>query len=80
MDDFESFAAVMQTSERGRTLVHCEVNYRASVFGFLYQVIYEGVDVDDAMSMMQSIWVPNDTWQAFIGRVIDEKGLVFPAF
>ena len=77
--DFAAFAAVMQTFTGGRTPVHCEVNFRASVFGFLYQVLYEGADVDDAMSLMQSIWVPNDTWEAFIVRVMSDKGLDYPA-
>ena len=76
--DFAAFAAVMQTFSDGRTLVHCEVNFRASVFGFLYEVLYEGADVDEAMSMMQSIWVPNDTWEAFIVRVMSDKGFDYP--
>ena len=54
--------------------MHCEVNFRASVFGFLYQVLYEGADVDEAMSLMQSIWIPNDTWEAFIDRVMRDRG------
>lgn len=77
--DFAAFAAVMQTFGSGRTLVHCEVNFRASVFGFLYQVLFEGSDVDEAMSMMQSIWVANDTWEAFIVRVVNDKGVEYPA-
>jgi len=72
--DFDAFAAVMQTFAGGRTLVHCEVNFRASVFGFLYQVLYEGADVDEAISLMQSIWIPNDTWEAFIDRVMRDRG------
>lgn len=77
--DFAAFAAVMKTFGQGRTLVHCEVNFRASVFGFLYQVLYEGADVDEAMSQMQSIWVPNDTWEAFIVRVMGDEGIDYPA-
>ena len=77
--DFAAFAAVMQTFRSGRTLVHCEVNFRASVFGFLYQVLFEGADVDEAMSLMQSIWVPNDTWEAFIVRVMNDNGVDYPA-
>ena len=77
--DFAAFAAVMQTFGSGRTLVHCEVNFRASVFGFLYQVLYQGADVDEAMSLMQSIWVPNDTWEAFIVRVMSDNGIDYPA-
>ena len=73
--DFVAFAAVMQTHGSGRTLVHCEVNFRASVFGFLYQVLFTGADVEEAFSLMQSIWVPNDTWEAFIIRVMSERGI-----
>ena len=76
--DFAAFAAVMQTFGDGRTLVHCEVNFRASVFGFLCGVLYEGADVDEAMSLMQSIWVPSDTWEAFIVRVMSDKGVDYP--
>lgn len=68
----------MQVHGSGRTLVHCEVNFRASVFGFLYQVLYEGADLDEAMSLMQSIWVPNNTWEAFIARVMNDKGIDYP--
>ena len=77
--DFAAFAAMMKTFGSGRTLVHCEVNFRASVFGFLYQVLFEGANLDEAMSMMQSIWVPNDTWKAFIVRVMNDKGVDYPA-
>ena len=73
--DFAAFAAVMQTHDSGRTLVHCEVNFRASVFGFLYQVLFAGADVDEALSQMQSIWVPNDTWEAFIVHVMSDEGV-----
>ncbi len=73
--DFAAFAAVMQTQGSIKTLVHCEVNFRASVFGFLYQVLFEGADVDETISMMKSIWVPNDTWEAFIARVMSNSGV-----
>ena len=72
--DFDAFAAVMQIPAGGKTLVHCEVNFRASVFGFLYQVLYEGADLDEAMSLMHAIWIPNDDWEAFIARVMSDKG------
>ena len=78
LGDFAAFAAVMQAHGGARTRVHCEVNFRASVFGFLYQVLYEGADLDEAMSLMQSIWVPNATWDAFIARVMGYKGIDYP--
>jgi len=77
--DFAAFAAIMHTFGSGKTLVHCEVNFRASVFGFLYHVLFEGADIDEAMTLMQSIWVPNGTWEAFIVRVMNDKGVDYPA-
>ena len=45
-------------------LVHCEVNFRDSVFSFLYQVLYEGADADKAISLIDSTHVPNGTLEA----------------
>ena len=71
--DFDNFAALMLTSEK--TLVHCEVNFRASVFGFLYQVIYLGMALDDARSLLTTIWIPNSTWEGYIAAVLHDKGI-----
>ena len=60
------------------TLVHCEVNFRASVFGFLYQVIYLGTPSEEAQSLLTSIWIPNETWETFITYVLAEKGFEHP--
>lgn len=73
--DFGIFAAAMKVPTKQRTLLHCEVNFRASVFGFLYQVIYEGVPMDEAISLMHAIWVPNEVWEEFIVRVLTVNGL-----
>ena len=73
--DFGAFASAMQAPTQQRTLLHCEVNFRASVFGFLYQVIYEGVPMDEAISLMHAIWIPNEVWEDFIVRVLAVNGL-----
>ena len=75
-DDFDTFAAVMRATEK--TLVHCEVNFRASVFGFLYQVIYLGTPVEEAWSLLTRIWIPNETWETFIVSVLTDKGIAYP--
>ena len=77
-DDFDTFAAVMRTTEK--TLVHCEVNFRASVFGFLYQVIYLGTPVEEAWALLTRIWIPNKTWETFIVSVLAERGVEYPSF
>ena len=75
-DDFDTFAAVMRATEK--TLVHCEVNFRASVFGFLYQVIYLGTPVEEAWSLLTRIWIPNEIWETFIVSVLTDKGIAYP--
>ena len=76
ISDFTTFAAVMHAVDK--TLVHCEVNFRASVFGFLYQVIYLGTPAEEAWSLLKSIWIPNETWETFIVYVLTDKGIEYP--
>jgi protein tyrosine phosphatase (PTP) superfamily phosphohydrolase (DUF442 family) len=73
--DFDAFAAAMRVPTQQRTLLHCEVNFRASVFGFLYQVIYQGVPMGEAIALMHAIWIPNEVWEDFIVRVLSVNGL-----
>ena len=68
--DFDAFAAAMKVPTQQRTLLHCEVNFRASVFGFLYQVIYQGVPMGEAIALMHAIWIPNEVWEDFIVQVL----------
>ena len=73
--DYELFAAVMQQSEGVNTLVHCQVNWRASSFVFLYRVIVLGVPMNDAVLALNSIWTPSDGWREFIVAVLKAHGL-----
>jgi len=56
------------------------VNFRASVFGFLYQVVYRGMPVEVARSLLTSIWVPNETWEAYIVTVLARQEIEYPDF
>jgi len=73
--DFYAFAGSMQTGSKKRTLLHCQANYRASAFGLLYRVIYEGVPLADAKRDMNSVWQPNETWRQFIFHVLGENNI-----
>lgn len=72
--DFHAFAGVMQREPHKKTLVHCQVNFRASSFSFLYRVLYEGVDMAQAKEDLDSVWVPNETWRRFIFDILEENG------
>jgi protein tyrosine phosphatase (PTP) superfamily phosphohydrolase (DUF442 family) len=72
--DFYAFADVMRRYPDKKSLLHCQVNYRASAFSFLYRVLYEDVDVATAKADMNSVWQPDETWQALIFEVLEENG------
>jgi hypothetical protein len=69
------FAGLMQRAPENRTLVHCQVNFRASAFSFLYRVLYEDIPVAEAKEDMNSVWVPNATWRQLIFDVLEENGV-----
>ncbi len=73
--DFRAFAALMQEASERRTLVHCQVNWRASSFSFLYRVIFNDVPMDDAVMDLTSIWTPVEHWRRFIVEVLATYGM-----
>jgi len=73
--DFENFAAVMQADPEKQTLLHCQVNMRASAFGFLYRVLHEGVPMAEAKADMNTVWEPNESWRRLIFDVLEVNGL-----
>ena len=75
VDDFGVFAATMRANPDKKTLLHCQVNYRASAFSLLYRVIYDGVPLADAKADMNSVWTPNATWRDLIFAVLDEHNI-----
>jgi protein tyrosine phosphatase (PTP) superfamily phosphohydrolase (DUF442 family) len=73
--DFYAFADTMQRESDMKTLLHCQVNARATAFSFLYRVIYDDVSVADAKADMNSVWQPNETWRDLIFAVLAENDI-----
>lgn len=73
--DFHAFAAVMQRDPDQKSLLHCQVNFRASAFSFLYRVLHEDVSVEEAKADMNSVWQPNETWRDLIFAILSENGV-----
>ncbi|MEM8983255.1 MAG: protein tyrosine phosphatase family protein [Pseudomonadota bacterium] len=71
--DFATFAAILNAAD-DKAFVHCQLNYRASAFSFLYRVIYQGVTVADAKPALDAVWRPNDTWLRFMRTTLDQHG------
>lgn len=73
--DFYAFADSLRRDTDKKTLLHCQVNARATAFSFLYRVIDEGVDIAEAKADMNTVWQPNETWRDFIVAVLAENGM-----
>ena len=73
--DFYLFAGAMQRAPEAKTLLHCQVNFRASAFSFLYRVLYEDVPIAEAKRDMNSVWTPDETWRGLIFAVLEENGV-----
>ena len=71
--EFYAFADYMQRNTGKKTLLHCQVNARATAFSFLYRVIYENVSVADAKADMNTVWQPNEVWRDFIFEVMEQN-------
>ena len=73
-EDFRIFSAMLKTVEKKKVLVHCQINLRGSSFSFLYRVIHEAADADEARGKLDSVWAPNPTWKKFIEGVLAANG------
>ena len=72
-DDFYAFAESMELDIEKKTLLHCQVNARATAFSFLYRVIYHDVPVAEAKADMNTVWQPNAVWRDFIFEILEEN-------
>ncbi len=73
--DFYAFADSMRRNTDKKTLLHCQVNARATAFSFLYRVIFENVPVATAKADMNTVWQPNEVWRDFIFTVLAENNI-----
>ena len=68
--DYQTFAAIMRSQPTMKTLLHCQMNYRASAFSFLYRVLELDTPMPTAAADLYQIWSPNSTWMTFINSVL----------
>lgn len=73
--DFYAFADSMARDTSKKTLLHCQVNARATAFSFLYRTIFEDVPMAEAKADMNTVWQPSEVWRDFIFEVLAENGL-----
>ena len=73
-EDFNHFEGAVTANNERNVLVHCQMNFRASAFSFLYRVIQGDEDFEKAKKDMLSVWTPDNTWTSFINEVLMLSG------
>ena len=73
-EDYNHFVGAVTANNERNVLVHCQMNFRASAFSFLYRVIEGDEDFEKAKEAMLSVWAPDNTWTTFINEVLMLKG------
>jgi protein tyrosine phosphatase (PTP) superfamily phosphohydrolase (DUF442 family) len=69
LEDFETFVKYMKSYGDDKIYVHCQLNWRASTFLYLYRVTQLGVSKQQAIKDLHKIWKPSETWQDYINKV-----------
>jgi protein tyrosine phosphatase (PTP) superfamily phosphohydrolase (DUF442 family) len=79
-EDFVFFSEVLKRAGERRVLVHCQMNFRASTFTFLYRVIYEHADPALAYDEVTAVWAPHEQWKTFAREALARHGIAFDPY
>jgi len=72
--DFEHFTKAMQAHQGDHVLVQCQANYRASAMTYLYRVVVEQVDENQADQDLYAVWIPSEEsqrWSDYMEEIKD---------
>ncbi len=75
--DFDFFSGVLNQSQDRQVLIHCMLNYRASMFTFLYRTVHRGIPPEQAYEAVAAVWEPQDQWVEFGQMILDRHGIDF---
>jgi protein tyrosine phosphatase (PTP) superfamily phosphohydrolase (DUF442 family) len=70
LEQLRQFFKLVRSYEGQNVWVHCAKNMRVSAFVYLYRRICRGEIDLAARSLMDTVWVPNETWQVFISDAL----------
>jgi len=71
LEDFQQFVALMKSYGDDKVFVHCQLNWRAASFVYLYRVTQQGISKEVAQKDLQAIWNPHDGWDEYIDLVLE---------
>lgn len=66
LENFKEFSKLMQTYGEEKVFVHCQLNWRASAFVYLYRVTQMGISEEQAGKDLAVIWEPHHVWETFV--------------
>jgi protein tyrosine phosphatase (PTP) superfamily phosphohydrolase (DUF442 family) len=75
--DFQLLSLVLLAAPDKKTLLHCQINLRASTFSFLHRVINLNVPMLEAKEDLDSVWEPDEVWFRFIKTVLSHHDIDF---
>lgn len=73
------FAALDRLKDR-KTLVHCEINMRASVMVFLYRTIRLGESPAGAYEPVARVWSPRGVWRRLLVEQLAKHKVAFEPY
>lgn len=74
---FQRLSDVLQQRASKKTLVHCQLNLRASTFVFLHRAIVLREDPENAYRAVSQVWSPHGPWQELANALLREAGVRF---
>jgi protein tyrosine phosphatase (PTP) superfamily phosphohydrolase (DUF442 family) len=79
-EDVAAVATALDRLHGKKTLVHCQVNMRASTVVFLYRTVYRHEDPQSAYESVSKVWVPEGPWKQLVVNELAEHRINFHPF
>jgi protein tyrosine phosphatase (PTP) superfamily phosphohydrolase (DUF442 family) len=76
VQNLQDFFTAVEHSQGRKLFVHCVKNMRVSAFVYLYRVLRQNADRQEAYFDMAQIWEPEGTWADFIEKSLVDGRLI----
>jgi protein tyrosine phosphatase (PTP) superfamily phosphohydrolase (DUF442 family) len=70
LENLQAFFAACDRNTQRKVFIHCVKNMRVSAFLYLYRVLRQHADPQEAYYDMAQIWEPEGTWAEFIEKAL----------
>ncbi|MDB5859820.1 MAG: hypothetical protein JWQ76_3509 [Ramlibacter sp.] len=77
---YDAVADALRSVQGRRTLLHCQVNWQASTFLFLYRVVEGKEDPELAYQALATVWSPSGPWKQLLVTQLRKRGIAFDPY